>query len=74
MRFLDCSNLLVNVQSFSYSRLGCAGRILEIGTGTGVGTAWLLDGMNATSRIISVDIDPQLQAVAREFLGDDPRL
>ena len=30
--------------------------------------------MNATSRIISVDIDPQLQAVAREFLGDDPRL
>jgi predicted O-methyltransferase YrrM len=30
--------------------------------------------MDATSRIISVDIDQQLQAVAREFLGDDPRL
>ncbi|MBK8177206.1 MAG: hypothetical protein IPK66_18690 [Rhodospirillales bacterium] len=51
-----------------------SGRILEIGTETGVGTARLLDGMDATSRIISVDIDPQLQGVAREFLGADPRL
>ena len=31
-----------------------SGRILEIGTGTGVGTAWLLDGVDSTSRIISV--------------------
>ena len=54
------------------SKLGS--RILEIGTGTGVGTSWLLDGMDATSRIISVDIDPKLQAVAREALGADPRL
>lgn len=49
-------------------------RILEIGTGTGVGTSWLLDGMDSTSSIISVEIDPKLQAVAREALGADPRL
>lgn len=49
-------------------------RILEIGTGTGVGTSWLLDGMDSTSSIVSVDIDPELQAVAREALGPDPRL
>jgi len=26
------------------------GRMLEIGTGTGVGTCWLLDGMDAEAR------------------------
>src|SRR5438067_1197333 len=33
------------------------GRFLELGTGTGVGTAWLLDGMDATSCLESVDTD-----------------
>lgn len=28
-----------------------AGRMLELGTGTGVGTAWLLAGMDAASRL-----------------------
>ncbi len=50
------------------------GRLLELGTGTGLCTAWLLDGMDADSRLISVDIDPHVQAVARTFLGSDERL
>ena len=50
------------------------GRLLELGTGTGVGTAWLLDGMDADSRLISVDSDPLAQAVAARHLGDDPRV
>jgi predicted O-methyltransferase YrrM len=50
------------------------GRLLELGTGTGLSTAWMLDGMDRAATLISVDIDAGLQAVAREFLGDDPRL
>ena len=51
-----------------------SGRLLELGTGTGIATAWLLAGMDAASTLVSVDTDPQVQAVAREFLGSDPRL
>jgi predicted O-methyltransferase YrrM len=51
-----------------------AGRMLELGTGTGVGTAWLLAGMDANARLDSVDNDPAAQAVAQRHLGHDPRL
>jgi predicted O-methyltransferase YrrM len=50
------------------------GRLLEIGTGTGVGTCWLLDGMDANARLLTVDINPKVQAVARTHLETDPRL
>jgi predicted O-methyltransferase YrrM len=50
------------------------GRLLEIGTGTGVGTCWLLDGMDATARLLTIDIDAKVQAVAGSQLGTDPRL
>jgi predicted O-methyltransferase YrrM len=50
------------------------GRLLELGTGTGLSTAWLLDGMDRDATLISVDIDPGPQAVAREVLGADRRL
>ncbi len=50
------------------------GRLLELGTGTGLCTAWLLDGMDRKARLTSVDVDPDVQAVAREYLGSDGRL
>jgi predicted O-methyltransferase YrrM len=50
------------------------GRLLELGTGTGLSTAWLLDGMHPNATLISVDVDPGPQAVARDLLGGDPRL
>jgi predicted O-methyltransferase YrrM len=49
------------------------GRILELGTGTGVGAAWLLAGMDPTARLTTVEIDWATQAVARGVVGDDPR-
>jgi predicted O-methyltransferase YrrM len=51
-----------------------AGSFLELGTGCGLGTSWLLDGMDFDSSLISVDNDPQAQGIAREELGADPRL
>lgn len=50
------------------------GRFLELGTGTGISTAWLLDGMDEGSTLISVDTDSSVQEVARSVLGSDPRL
>ena len=50
------------------------GRLLEIGTGTGVGTCWLLDGMDAAAKLLTVDINSKVQAVAEPHLGTDPRL
>jgi predicted O-methyltransferase YrrM len=47
------------------------GRLLELGTGTGLATAWLLDGLDAVARLVSVDVDPVVQGVAREHLKDE---
>ena len=51
-----------------------SGRLLELGTGTGLATAWLLDGMGPGSTLVSLDNDARVQAVARAALGDDPRV
>jgi predicted O-methyltransferase YrrM len=49
-------------------------RFLELGSGTGVSTAWLLDGMDANSRLTTVDNDASLLAILQKHLGQDPRL
>ena len=46
------------------------GRILELGTGTGIATAWLLDGMSADATLVSVDTDESFQLIARRVLED----
>ena len=51
-----------------------SGSILELGTGTGLATAWLLDGMDAESSLLTVDSNENNTAVARKFLGHDPRV
>ena len=48
--------------------------LLEIGTGTGLSTAWLLDGMDATAKLTTVDIDADTVAIAQCHLGHDERL
>jgi predicted O-methyltransferase YrrM len=50
------------------------GILLELGTGTGVATAWLLAGMDAHSRLITVEQDQEVAAVAQAHLGEDPRV
>ena len=49
-------------------------RFLELGTGTGAASAWLLDGMYGASTLLSVDHDERLQSVARRHLGHDRRV
>jgi len=50
------------------------GRFLELGTGTGHGTAWLLAGMDASSLLETVDSDPDVVAAARRHLASDTRV
>ena len=50
------------------------GRFLELGTGTGHGTAWLLSGMDALSTLQTVDSEGNVVAVAMRHLGSDGRV
>lgn len=51
-----------------------SGRFLELGTGTGLSTAWILDGMDSDSSLISFDNDEEVLNIAHRFLGADKRL
>jgi predicted O-methyltransferase YrrM len=51
-----------------------AGRFLELGTGTGVSAAWILDGMDESSTLLTVDNDESVVSVARRHLRNDPRI
>ncbi len=48
--------------------------LLELGTGTGLSLSWMIDGMDSESRIISVDNDPKLTAIAKSYFGNDERV
>ncbi|MFD3001319.1 O-methyltransferase [Pontibacter toksunensis] len=50
-----------------------SGKFLELGTGTGLSTAWILDGMDADSSLVSIDNEPVFLEIARRFLGSDER-
>ena len=49
-------------------------KFLELGTGTGLSTSWILDGMDKDSMIVSFDNDESLLDIAHTFLGNDTRL
>ena len=50
------------------------GDFLELGTGTGLSTAWILDGMNADSQLTSIDNAADFLAIAQLHLSNDQRL
>jgi len=60
------------LRSLAASKAG--GRLLELGTGTGLATAWLLAGMDAGATLTSVDNNTSVQAIAQRHLGDDARV
>jgi predicted O-methyltransferase YrrM len=51
-----------------------AGKFLELGTGTGLSTSWILDGMDQQSTLISIDNENKFQDIAGVFLKGDARL
>jgi predicted O-methyltransferase YrrM len=51
-----------------------AGRFLELGTGVGIGTAWLLAGMDAESTLITVENEKALLDIAERAFANDSRV
>lgn len=49
------------------------GRILELGTGSGLATSWILKGMDKNAKLITVENNPLLLEIAKEQLID-PRI
>ena len=53
------------------SRTGTLG---EVGTGCGVGSAWLRHGATDSTKIVTAESDPQLAKVVAELFADDGRI
>src|SRR5688500_11657777 len=54
---------------------GCVGgRIGEVGTGVGYGTAWMLSALPIDASIITVELDPERAAAAAELFAHAPRV
>ena len=50
------------------------GLFLELGTGVGVGAAWMLDGMDPTTRLLTLEVHPEAAQLSRELLAGDDRV
>lgn len=51
-----------------------AGRIAELGTGPGIGTAWIAGAMPVDCTLVTVEIDAELAVLAKELLAGDERV
>jgi len=47
-----------------------SGRFLELGTGTGLATSWIAEGMDEKSSLLTIDNNALLIDVAKRFLND----
>src|SRR4029079_17122556 len=50
------------------------GTLAALGTGTGVGTAWLRSGVRGDAKILTAELDPKLAGAAAEIFEDDPQV
>lgn len=54
---------------------GCSGgRIGEMGTGVGIGAAWMSSVMPPDCTLVTVEVDPARAEAARELLAEDRRV
>ena len=47
---------------------------LELGTGIGLSLSWMADGMDAGSKLTTIDNDPKLIEIAKSYFGKDTRI
>jgi len=50
-----------------------AGRFLELGTGGGLATSWILEGMDSRAKLVTVENNTALLGIARQLITD-PRI
>lgn len=51
-----------------------AGNFLELGTGLGLSSAWMLEGMDKDSTLISIDNNREFIQIAKDFFGKEKRI
>jgi len=49
-------------------------RAAEIGTGAGVGSAWIVSALTPSTPFFTAELDPELAAVVATFYADDPNV
>lgn len=72
--FMMPSDILIGTLLKSLVSSKPAGIFLELGTGIGLSLAWMVDGMDDSSQIFSVDNDPKLTKIVSEWFDLDPRV
>lgn len=50
------------------------GSFLELGTGTGLSLSWIVEAMDESSSVITVDNNEAYLSIARDFFGNDARV
>ncbi len=50
-----------------------SGRILELGTGGGLATSWIIEGMDKESKLVTIENNSALLSIAKQQLAD-PRI
>jgi predicted O-methyltransferase YrrM len=50
------------------------GRLLELGSQTGVGTGWLLAGLSPTGTLTTIERSPTIADACRQTFAEDPRV
>ncbi|MBY0278593.1 class I SAM-dependent methyltransferase [Candidatus Binatia bacterium] len=65
---LSCEPAVGRLLATLAASVPAGGRILEMGTGIGVGTSWIVHGVGARDdvQVVTVDLDEQASAIARE--------
>lgn len=74
IEFDQCSDPLLGSLLSTLSATKPSGCFLELGTGSGLSTAWILHGMDANASLTTIDSDETLVSIAKKYLGDDPRI
>jgi predicted O-methyltransferase YrrM len=59
------------LKTLAASKIG--GRILELGTGGGLATSWILEGLDSQAKLLSVENNAALLGIAKQQLND-PRI
>lgn len=50
------------------------GRLLELGTGTGLSTVWIAEGMSEDATLWTIELEEKYSQVAQQILGNDKRI
>ena len=72
--FDQSSELLVGSFLSTISATKPNGRFIELGTGSGASTSWILHGMDPLSSLITIDNNEKSVSIARQCLSKDKRV